>query len=496
VRRVSLLLAFALAGTIGACSEADRNPLVRAEASTTSVPGPTTTGDGATSTSGADSFVPEPIEWFDCGSGECALVTVPRDYADPTGSTIDLAVFRDPADGDRIGPLFVNPGGPGASAIESAQILGDITPGEISEHFDIVGVDPRGVGDSEPIDCGGDFAELYGTDPSIETPADRDDLLTVSREYIEGCERDAAALLPFLGSREIARDIDAVRAAMGDEQLSYVGYSYGTVIGQVYADLFPSRVRAMVLDGIAELGPDGIEQANTQAAGFERALRAFTDDCDRTDCRIAPRSLSKVDELFRRAENVIDAPDANRDLGPGELAIGIALPLYSTSRWPQLAEAVDEALDGDGSAMVGLADTYLSIASLDVYFATSCIDADWPEDPDDLLAAGKAAAREAPRFGEIIVTDYVRCALWPAEEKPLESTTAPGTPPILVISTTNDPATPYESGVRVADTLESGVLLTYEGDGHTVFGNGVDCIDDTVATYLVDLDPPADGARC
>jgi pimeloyl-ACP methyl ester carboxylesterase len=489
--RRCLLAAVVLVGAIGACREADRNP-VAAIASTSTAP--STSIPGTTSLDHA--FVPDPIEWFDCGGGECALVTVPLDYANPRGPTIDLAVYRDPADGERIGALFVNPGGPGATAIDSAAYLVDRVPDAVRDHFDIIGVDPRGVGGSAPIDCGADPAELYSHDPTIETEADRDQLIAASRDYIRGCERDARELLPYLGSREAARDIDAVRAAMGDEQVSFLGYSYGTVIGQVYADLFPTRVRAMVLDGVAEVGPTGVELAEIQAAGFERVLRAFADDCDRSGCAIAPGALANVDELIRRVEDVIEAPDASRDLGPGELATGLAGPLYSPSSWPELAEAVDDALDGDGSALVDLADAYLDGVAFDVYFATSCLDSDWPDDPAQLLAAGKEAAGAAPRFGEMVVNDYVRCALWPVEEKPLSPTTAPGTPPILVISTTNDPATPYESGVRLADQLESGVLLTHEGNGHTVFGDGVDCIDSAVATYLVDLRPPEHGTRC
>jgi len=283
---------------------------------------------------------------------------------------------------------------------------------------------------------------------------------------------------------------------MGDDQISYLGYSYGTSIGQVYADEFPDRVRAMVIDGVLELGPTGIETAEEQALGFEQALEAFAEDCDADDsCPLAPDTMGAIDEMAQQVEEA-PIPADPRDFGPGELSTGLALPLYAEYLWPDLASAIASALDGDGTEMVGLADQYLSIGSFDIYFAVNCLDFEWPDDPQELLAAGAAMEEEAPHFGAPIVNDYVRCAMWPVDAEPLEAVTAPGTPPILVISTTGDPATPYEAGVRTAERLESGVLLTNEGEGHAVAFNGVACVDDAVVTYLVDLEPPDDGTTC
>jgi pimeloyl-ACP methyl ester carboxylesterase len=446
-------------------------------------------GDGATG--GADQ-----LAWSPClGSAECAELDVPVDYDDPEGDTLALSVARVPASGERIGALFVNPGGPGGTATDFAAGMAFSLPPDVTEHFDIVGVDPRGVGASE-IDCGGDLTELYGLDYSLDSPEDTDALLSVSQQYVDGCQAAAGDLLPFLGTEEVARDIDAVRAAMGDEQLSYLGFSYGTAIGQMLAELFPERIRAMVIDGVVDLGPTGVETAIDQAAGFEAALQAFADDCDAdSSCPLAPDAMGAIERLQEEVERA-PIPAEPRDLGPGELSTGLALPLYSQSRWPSLAEAVAAALDGDGSLMVVLADEYLSGASFDIYFAVNCIDFDWPEEPQELLDAAAAAAAESPHFAEPIVNDYVRCAMWPAEEDPLPAPTAPDAPPILVVSTTNDPATPYEAGVRTAERLETGVLLTYEGEGHGVVGNGVACVDDTFAAYVVDLEVPDDGMTC
>jgi pimeloyl-ACP methyl ester carboxylesterase len=436
------------------------------------------------------------IEWESCGGGaQCAVVDVPVDYGDPDGETLPLSVTRVEATGDRIGPLFDNPGGPGGTAGDFAVDLSFGLPEEITERFDIVGVDPRGLGASD-IDCGGDPTELYGVDYTIDSPDDTTALLDVSQQYVDGCEERVGDLLGHLGTADVARDIDAVRAAMGDEQLNYLGFSYGTAIGQELAQQFPDRVRSMILDGVLEIGPTGIELAVAQAAGFETALRSYAEDCDSDpSCPIGPDAVARIEELEARVE-ASPIPASPRDLGPGELSNGLTMPLYRESMWPDLSDAVADALDGDGTGMVALADRYLSLGDTDIYFAVNCLDVEWPEAPEELLAAGAAADAQSPHFGETIVNDYVRCAMWPVEEEPLVPATAPGTPPILVVSTTNDPATPYEAGVRTAERLESGVLLTYEGDGHTVVGNGVPCVDDIAVAYLVDLTPPEDGTTC
>jgi pimeloyl-ACP methyl ester carboxylesterase len=291
-----------------------------------------------------------------------------------------------------------------------------------------------------------------------------------------------------------------VRAALGDEQLSYLGFSYGTAIGQVYADLFPDHVRAMVLDGVLELGPSGLDLAVEQAAGFETALSRFADFCasDRS-CETGANTISAVEQVLALSEQPggIPAPSADRPAGPGEANLGISLALYSQSLWSSLDSALTSALAGDGSELVDLADQYVGIGDFEIYFVVNCQDFSWPTgDPQAFLDAAKAAATTSPHFGEALLNDYIRCANWPVPPAPLEAVTAPGTPPILVVSTTGDPATPYEAGVQVAETLENGVLLTNEGDGHTVVADGKPCVDDIVTAYLIDLTTPEDGTVC
>jgi pimeloyl-ACP methyl ester carboxylesterase len=487
-----VLLAGALLGS--ACAKEADDPVVGASTTTTAGEDPTTTTPDEVAT-----FVPE-LEWEDCGFGECATPEVPLDHDDPAGKKIRLSVVRAPATGKRVGALFVNPGGPGASATSFATTLAFLLPEEINERFDIIGIDPRGVGGSMPIDCGVDPTELYGVDASLEDDADRAALLDVSAEYVDDCAARFGNLLPHVGTRDVARDMDAIRAGLGDEQLSYLGFSYGTAIGQVYADLFPDRIRSMILDGVLELGPTGLELAAEQAAGFETALARFAEFCGAAEgCETAGGALDAVEEVLARSEQPggIPAPSADRPAGPGEANLGISMALYSESLWGTLDRALAAALRGDGSDLVDLADQYIGIGDFEVYFAVNCMDFAWPSgDAAAFFAFAEETATKAPHFGEALVNDYIRCVDWPVRPDPLQPVTAPGAAPILVISTTGDPATPYEAGVAVAERLESGVLVTNDGDGHTVVADGNPCIDGIVVAYLVAGEVPADGTTC
>jgi len=493
-RRRSAFLAAALALALAAtacASRADDSDLGN---------GNSATGKAATTTTAPAAgrpAKPGAVSWRGCGLGaQCAVVEVPLDYAHPDGDTIPLSVTRVPARKKRIGALFVNPGGPGGTATDfAAEIASFGLPTEITDRFDIVGVDPRGLGASD-INCHGDPHKLYGVDYSLDSPADTKALLDVSRAYIAGCRDHVGRMLPHLGTADDARDIDSVRAAMGDDKLSYLGFSYGTAIGQMLAQLHPERIRAMVLDGVVDLGESGLQLAVDQADGFEKALHDWAADCDADpSCPAGPDAMASINRLSAKVERA-PIPAKPRDLGPGELATGMAQPLYVKDAWPDLSEAVAAGLKGDGTKMVALSDQYLSGSDSDVYFAVNCLDFAWPSDPNAVLAAGKEAAKKAPHFGEPIVNDYVRCPLWPVHGTPLPAVTAPGTPPIVVISTTNDPATPYQGGVDVAHRLKNGVLLTHKGEGHTSFAQGDSCVDDAVTTYLVDLTPPKNGATC
>ncbi|MCU1455260.1 MAG: proteinase [Acidimicrobiales bacterium] len=503
IRRLALLLA--VASLAAACSVTGGHASTSSSttSTTTTAPpagGPTTaSGPGTTGPSGGR------VAWSACDSGfQCGTVTVPLDYAKPNGDKIHIALARRPArlPSQRIGSLLMNPGGPGGSGIDMVEQIQ--LPSAIADRFDLVGFDPRGVGRSTATHCSPHLPEIYDVDPTIDSAAEAATYIKVSKSYVDDCARTDARLLPHLGTQNVARDLDELRKAVGDDKLSYLGYSYGTSIGQQYAQLFPTRIRAMVLDGVVDSETTGLAGADLQASGFERALAAFMADCAaKPSCPLGSDPARVIGDVQAAAEaNPIPSANADRPATPGVITVAMGQGLYSRTLWTPLARALAAAKAGDGSGMVDLADAYLQRKAdgsysnaFDVYFAVSCIDSTWPKDPNAVLAAAKVVGRKYPHLGEALVNDYVRCALWPFPAQPLPAVTAPGSPPIVVISTTRDPATPYESGVKVAARLAHGVLVTNEGDGHTVFGQGKACIDGAVATYLTSLTPPT-GLRC
>lgn len=492
-RRALVAAGVAAAVWVAACSAEDR-PTERSADRTTTTAAPADAERTTTSTAPTTTTAVAPVEWGACGSAQCATVPTPIDHDDPDAGTIDLFVSRLPATGDRIGALFVNFGGPGAGAADRLDTFPDV--GEVRRRFDIVAVDPRGVGRSAPLDCGMAPATLFTVDHTVEDAGDAAALVDVSERFGADCQRRHGTLLPHLGTRAVARDLDRVRAAMGDEQLSYLGYSYGTVIGQVYAELFPHRVRAMVLDGIVDPAVGGTDAASEQAEGLEQALGRWAAGCpSRPSCPFGDGALDAVDELLARAEGGI-ASSGGRVLGPGEAPLGLSYPMYLESAWSRLDEALAGALDGDGRGMVGLADDQLSLVALAPYYAVSCLDSTWPRDPTEHLERAERAADAAPRFGEAVVNDYVRCATWPAAPDPLGPVTAADAPPILVVSTTGDGVTPHATALRVAERLVPATLLTHEGEGHTVVFRRVPCVDRIVSAYLVDLVVPPPDGRC
>lgn len=462
--------------------------------------------------SGAEQTAParaaQTIEWKPCGQIECATFEVPLDYSVSGGKTIELSLIRIKAreQDRRLGVLMANPGGPGASANEFTAIWRTILSSEIKDRFDIVSFDPRGVGESSPIDCHETLQDLVAADPDPDNDAEWEAAKAESKEFADACARKYADILSHVGTKNVARDMDAIRAALGEERLNYVGYSYGTSLGAVYADLFPNRIRSMVLDGGTDLSL-GFEDVNrTQMIGFERAFEAYLANCRASSCPLAvagdPRAA--VNAIIARAEEKpIPAKNADRPAGPGEVQLGIISAMYSKVTWSSLTRALQDAQAGDGTGLVRLTDQYLQRDGSGSYpnlieanAAVNYVDQVCPKDPEAYRALGEKFAKDAPTFGRSAATAGLTCAYWQAKPDPVTAPRARGAPPIIVIATTNDPATPYEWGQALSEQLESGVLVTHRGEGHTIYAQGNACIDAVVNGYLLNRAAPAAGTTC
>ncbi|WP_219469097.1 alpha/beta hydrolase [Nonomuraea rhizosphaerae] len=453
------------------------------------------------------------LTWSDCEAApgfECAELTVPLDHDRPGGSKITLSAVRLPATGDRIGSLVVNPGGPGGSGINYALAARSIVSRPVREHFDIVGFDPRGVGSSTPVKCLDDQAldAFVALDTTPDDPQEQAALEKASRDFANGCQSRAADLLPHLGTVDAARDLESLRQALGDEKLTYLGKSYGTFLGAVYADLYPGKVRALVLDGAVNPALPRMTHNADQATAFERALRAYVKSCLATPAcpfhsRTPDGALSEITTLLQNTDGK-PLPAGDRQTTESLATLGALTPLYDRRSWPTLTETFRQALNGDGALLLANADQLMGRRDDGTYsnqteanLAINCMDSAYPKAVSTYATAARDTARTAPRFGPYIMWSSLPCAYWPATptftHHPL---TAKGAAPILVIGTERDPATPYEWAQALAEQLDSGTFLGYDGDGHTAYFTGSACVDAAVDTYLLTTTPPKDGTVC
>jgi len=450
------------------------------------------------------SFYTQSLTWTDCGIGKCTRVKVPIDYANPGGKTLHLAVKVVPALGSGGRSLFLNPGGPGASGLRFADYLaGKISP-SVRMDYDLVNVDPRGVGESAPVDCVSEsaFMAFAASDPDPDTPAEIKAFREEHRQIGEGCERRSGAVAAHVSTEEVARDFDVLRSLLGQRKLDWFGFSYGTAIGATYATLFPHRVGRMVLDGPVDPSEGVIDAGLSQAVGFQRALRAYVEDCTgRWRCplgRDESKAMRRIADLLQRLDrHPLRTDNPDRKLTQGLAFYGIAKPLYSKSTWISLSNAFDAALQGDGSVLARLADAYFQEANGEAFLVVSCLDARDTPTLADVEAAEPRFIRASPVFGRALAWGSLGCSDWPIESThPQIDIDAKTSAPILIVATTGDPATPYESAKALARQLPSSVLLTRVGDGHTAYASGDNCIDDHVDDYLVNGKVPAKGTIC
>lgn len=447
------------------------------------------------------------LDWADCADGfECAKLDVPLNHANPTGDRIKISVIRLPATGDRIGSLLVNPGGPGSSGLDYARAARSILSAQVRDRFDVVGFDPRGVGESTPVHCLSDerLDAFIALDTTPDSAAERTKLADQSRAFAAGCQAESGRLLPHIGTADAARDMDLLRQALGEDKLTYLGKSYGTYLGAHYAHLFPGKVRALVLDGAVDPALTRLQLNEQQAKGFVTAFRAFANNCfTQDDCPFTSRTvegaLDELTELLRRTDSTPLDGDG-RQVTEALATLGALTPLYDRAGWPILTEALRQAAKGDGRLLLRSADQLVGRGEDGRYsnqteanLAVNCIDSPYPT---NLTTYATAANKTSSPFGAYVMWSSLPCAYWPAKPAPQQALQGKGAPPILVIGTIRDPATPYQWSKSLAGELESGVLLTFNGDGHTAYFNGSRCVDELVDRYLISTTPPKDGTVC
>jgi pimeloyl-ACP methyl ester carboxylesterase len=451
------------------------------------------------------------IEWSEVSGGiEEGVITVPLDYDDPQGDTLDLYVARHRApDDSRIGVLFTNPGGPGVGASTMALNASSWFEAPLIDRFDIVAWDPRGTGISEgAIDCIDDdeYDVFYAsTDPSPDTDEERGAIVDLAARFGESCAARDGLVLPHIGTNNTARDMDAIRQALGEDQASYFGFSYGSELGAVWATLFPDTVRAAVFDGAADPDADGIESTKQQWVGFERALNTFLSECSAdSSCAFhnGGDAEAAFDELFSALDDeALPSTDGRPPVGLEVAINGVVQSMYSDSFWPALERALDDASAGDGAGLLQLHDGYFRRNAdgsysnlLEAFQAITCAD-----DADRLTVEeaderGEELVGVAPRLFPYTTGSYT-CTFFPPADDPRIEVTGDRAGPIVVVGTTGDPSTPLESSRAMADALEDGRFVQVEANQHTAYRSG-DCIDDLIHDYLIWLAEPPSDAVC
>jgi len=510
-RRSRHRLFLTAAATVGALLLSSCSVLAPAPTATvTSSAAASTIGDVPADLAG---FYSQPVTWTSCSGGfQCTTVEVPMDYAKPKGATVRLAVTRLPASGKRLGAMLINPGGPGASGVDMAKTSAkSYFSDKLRSAYDIVGFDPRGVQRSAPVKCLND-AQMDAArqqDFDMDTDAGFARAETATKDQTALCVKNTGPVLSHVDTVSSARDMDILRAVVGDPKLNYMGFSYGTKLGATYAGLFPNRVGKFSLDGALDptLSIDQISMG--QAVGFENALRAWAKNClAGTDCPVSGTvddAMGQIRELQAVYEKTPQQTHEGRVVTGTEFTNALAFAMYSTDLWDPLSAALKQAFAGDATAMLTLAD-YSADRGTDgkynsntasAFTAINCLDYQMNSNTAYMRQDAKELEKASPTFGKLLAYSGLTCKYWPfpATGK-ADAVHAPGAGPILVIGTTGDPATPYAWAQSLAKQLDSGVLVTWKGNGHTAYGRSNACLTSTVDNYFVDGKVPAAGTTC
>jgi len=469
-----------------------------------------TVGDDSLPVRSTDAFDTPEYEWSECGPGlECAYIDVPLDYSNTESENISIYMTRRPAtDRDRrIGTLLVNPGGPGFGGSYLAERAEYIFSSDLLERFDILGFDPRGTGLSEPaIDCIDDYDDFFaGGDITPDTDAERLEMVDSMREFTETCFRENGEILPHVGTNNVARDMEMIRRSLGEDRISYFGFSYGSELGSVWATMFPETVRAAVLDGATDPEADSLDGSLQQAKGFEQSISTFLARCsDDRSCAFHNDGDAEgaFDELMARMdENPIPTSAGRPDLTRGMALTAVAQAMYSSSRWDALERALDDAQVGDGAGLLDLFDAYFQRRpdgsygnELEAFLNILCADEPTRITIEEADAEAARFTEIAPRFRPGTTGNYT-CVFWPEAINPRIDITGAGAGPIVVIGTTGDSATPLEGTRNMARVLEDGRLIVVTAEQHTGYTSDA-CAQRIADAYLVDLEIPDEETNC
>lgn len=465
-------------------------------------------------------YYEQEITWGDCqdvarGSDlECADLTVPVDYSDPEGETTTVVMARSTSGGNASkGSLLMNPGGPGGSGVDLMQAAPAYFDEDVQETYDLVSFDPRGVYRSDGIECLDD-AEVdewraeSAFDPETES---LDDLRSEYEDVGQACEENSGPVLEHMDTESVARDMDVMRAVLGDATTNYVGFSYGTQIGSTYAGLFPDRVGRFVLDGAVDPELTNSEVTVGQAASFEETLRRFVEDCAETNSECF--TDGSVDDGLEEIQSIIDrtrdgsvTADDGREVSSVSAVEGVLVPLYSPSGYSTLNQALVDAQGGDYTALLEISDSnhgreadgsYRGNSSV-AFAAVNCLDYDADAVTDEQMARNQDELNQvSPTFGEFLGYSDAACQGWPVESVDQPAAAEyDGDSQILVVGTRHDPATPYPWAEALTEQLGNARLLTYDGWGHGAYTSGNSCVISAVNTYLVDGDLPDQGTVC
>ena len=476
-------------------------------------------GSSTTSNSNVDStdystpFVVNPIVWGACeGSAsvevECGNFEVPFDYSDPEKGSFVLYIKKRNAanQADRIGSMLVNPGGPGFGGSSLADDAQYYFSQDLIDRFDIIAWDPRGTGESTPsVDCVDTFDEYFGLDSPPETPEEKQALIDASQAFNDKCSENSGTILPYISTKASAADMNSIRLALGEEKVSYFGFSYGSELGATWATMYPDTVRAIVLDGAVDPNASSIQEGMNQAKGFEAQLATFLKQCsERPTCEFhnGGKAEAAFDKLVLDIDDKPLVVSADRTaVNQGVLFTAVAQAMYSDYYWPQLGEALYDAQLGDGKGLLQLYDDYYQRKEdgtygneLEAFLSISCLDDPGATSVDEVDSHIEEFIAAAPRLGGNFAYGY-SCALWPVPQASKVAINGNGAGPIVVVGTTGDPATPLDSTRKMAKGLEQGVLVVVDANQHTGYGAN-NCVVAAVDNYLINLTVPENELTC